>query len=558
MAVSGLVAGSCQPPSRGRGRRLLPPPLVALALLCLAGPGGWLAAPSPAQAQLCVRTPSCGFDLCKAPASAVPASYWGPELQAFDTGQLPTERDVTAFNEFLQLYSANPYFFAIDIRNGWAFTAMTWGVKIWDVRNGGSPIFWSYLDFTHFPVFNPSEQKTPLQDISLPPNVDTLGAVVGLGDVGLSIIDFTDKTHPVLLYQNAPGDGLSLHTATLPPTAPPQAQTHYAFMASNGAALPPGILIYDMDAAVGLSACLDTTPGDTCPGVYVGKITTNAAPVFLAGVDQFLAESYVSNSGVDIWDVTNPTSPVRKLTAVTDFGVHGIAMWKDAASGHYVLAARAVPNFASAPGAQYQLEILDVNCITSTCTDPPPVLSTYVDTSDSSPTANYLLTLSYSGATPFLYLGSDQTCGTPSAQREWLLDVSKPAAPHDITPPSGTSGGYWGWYYMSNNATGFNYVMPRRGKFWGQYFYRAAESIFDVHKRVVATAPTAAFSWNPQVVYPGTPVAFIDQSANFPTSWTWSFAPEGAPQMSVQPSPMDFGEVELAARRMSVESSKDP
>ncbi len=504
--------------------------LLTFGLLAVLGLSG---AARPAAAQTCNRFASCGFDACKTPATPVPQSFWG-ELQPVDTAPFGDSRDVTAFNEFTGFYSANPYYFAIDIQNGWAFTAMDYGVKVWNVAAGGKPVFQSYLTYQSFPSWNPAEEKTPIQDISLPKGVDTIGAIASIGDAGFAIIDFTNKSLPKLLYQNAPGDGSSVFSTTL-------GGTHYAFFAASGQQLiPPGVQIYNMDAAERYTGCRDSVPGDSCPGVYVGKLPLAngaPAPVLIAGADNFLAASYVSNVGVDIWDVTNPTNPVHKLNAINNFGVHGIALWKDPSSGHYLLAARAFPNFASPAGSPFQLQILDVNCITSTCTSAPPVLSTYTDTADTSATATYLLTLSFSGSTPFLYLGSDQSCGSPTPQREWLLDVSNPRAPRDITPPSNAAGGYWGWYYMSNTATGFNYIMPRHGKFWGQYFYRTAESLFDVHQHVGAVAPSAAFTWSPSQIYPGTPVSFTDQSSGVPTSWSWTFSPDGSPSTSAAQNP---------------------
>jgi PKD repeat protein len=507
----------------------------------------------PVAAQTCPnpRFPTCGYDCAKTPAAPVPRSFWG-QLQPVDTAPYPDNRDETGFDEFTGYYSANPYYFSIDIQNGWAFTAMDYGVKVWNVSAGGKPVFQSYLTYQSFPYWNPSEQKTPIQDVSLPPGVDTVGALAGIGDTGLTIVDFTNKSMPKLLYQNAYGDGFSVVAETL-------GGTHYAFFASNGEGLvPAGIQVYNMDQAEHYTGCRDNTPGDSCPGVYVGKIplaTGAAAPVLLAGVDHFIAGSYISNVGVDIWDVTNPTNPVHKLSAINNFGVHGIAMWKDPSSGHYLLAARAYPNFASPPGSKFQLQILDVNCITSTCTSVPQPVSTFPDTTDTSQTANYLLTFSLSGTTPFLYLGSDQSCGNPTAQREWLLDVSNPLSPQDITPPSTEAGGYWGWYYMSNTATGFNYIMPRHGKFSGQYFYRTAESLFDVHQRVGAVAPTAAFTWSPSQIYPGTAVSFSDQSSGVPNSWSWTFSPDGSPSTSSQQNPASVTFASAGTKSVSLQAS---
>jgi PKD repeat protein len=511
-------------------------PRLIPAVLAWSLAAGWVAlAPiASAQAQVCDKS-GCSWAQCAVGAKPVPSTYWaGGELQPLDQGSLPPERDVTAFYEYTGQYADNPYFFSIDIQNGWAFTGMDYGVKVWDI-SGGNPVQKAYLNYTQFPFWTAGEQKTPLQDVALPQGVDTVGVVGGISDTGLAIIDFSDKGNPKLVYQNAFQQVPAVYAATL-------GGVHYAFGATSG-----GLLIYNMDAAVrqGASApCReDYAPtGLTCPGVYVGK--AGSSPAYVAGVDQFVVTSYGSGSGFDIWDMSNPATPVHKLSGLTDRGVHGVAMWKDPGTGHYLLGARTVATFATAPGTPNQLFVLDVNCITGTCGG-APTLSTYVDLPDTAAqTASYFLSMSFSGNTPFLYLGSDETCGpTNVAQREWLLDVSNPSSPRDITAPSVGGAGYWGWYYMMN-PTGFNFVQPRKGKFWGQNFYRTAQSIFDVHKHVGAVAPTAAFSWNPQQVYPGTPVNFVDQSLGQPADglnwkgWTWTFAPDGSsPTGSNTPSP---------------------
>jgi PKD repeat protein len=522
-------------------------PRLASAVLAWILAAGWVAvaqialialiAPlAPAQAQVCDKT-GCAWNSCAVGAQGVPQARWG-ELQPLDAGALPPERDVTAFYEYTGQYSANPYYFSIDIQNGWAFTGMDYGVKVWDVT-GGTPVQKSYLSFSQFLFWTAGEQKTPLQDVALPQGVDTVAVVGGISDVGLSIIDYADKTQPRLVYQNAFQQVPAVYAATIPPGN----GVHYAFGATGG-----GLLIYNMDAATRLTTpCReDYAPGgpaSPCPSVFVGKVANS--PAYVAGVDQFVVTSYGSGAGFDIYDVSNPASPALKASGLRDRGVAGVAMWKDPGSGHYLLGARTVPTFATPVGTPNTLFVLDVNCITGTCGGSPPVLSTYVDLPDTAAqTASYFLTLSFSGNTPFLYLGSDETCGpTNVAQREWLLDVSNPSAPRDITPPSVGGLGYWGWYYMMN-PTGFNFVQPRKGKFWGQNFYRAAQSIFDVHKHVGAVAPTAGFSWNPQQqIYPGTPVNFVDQSLGQPADglnwhgWTWTFAPDGSPASSNTPSP---------------------
>src|SRR5262249_36483799 len=133
-----------------------------------------------------------------------------------------------------------PYFFSIDIQNGWAFTGMDYGVKVWDVT-GGKPVQKSYLSYLSFLFWTAGEQKTPLQDVALPQGVDTVGVVGGISDIGLAIIDFSDKNTPRLVYQNAFQQVPQVYAATI-------GGVHYAFGATSS-----GLLIYNMDAAVRLT-----------------------------------------------------------------------------------------------------------------------------------------------------------------------------------------------------------------------------------------------------------------------------------------------------------------
>ncbi|NJO55669.1 MAG: hypothetical protein HC834_04120 [Rhodospirillales bacterium] len=85
---------------------------------------------------------------------------------------------------------------------------------------------------------------------------------------------------------------------------------------------------------------------------------------------------------------------------------------------------------------------------------------------------------------------------------------------------------YWGWYYPKNN-TGLHNISPRRGEFNGNYFYRAAVGVLDVHKRgattgqpsITATASGAGPFWMDD------PITFT-ATTEFctPTSdgWDWS------------------------------------
>ncbi len=503
----------------GAGVHRLPVSIcLALAVAVLAAAG----APLPVVAQTCDRS-GCGWISCGTPATPAPSTYWGASLKPAEAS-IPIERDVTAFNEYTGAYSSNPYFFSIDIQNGWAFTAMDYGVKVWDIHSTPVPTSsTSYLNLNggFLNGGDPNENKTPIQDVSLPAGNDTLGAVVGQGKVGTTIIDFTNKSQPKAIYQSYDVEATAVYAANV-------AGTNYAFVGS--VQQPGGLLVYNMDAARRAPGCSEPIPGSSCPGIYVGTIGTRS-PSYVAGVDNFLVASSGASVGFDLWDVTNPGSPTLKLTGLTDRSVYGVAMWKSGST--YFLGAISGPNFAN-PSAPYQLGIYNVSCITGSCGGLTPVSSTIINVTIAT-TQSYFLTFSRSGAAAFLYIGSDQVCGVPTAQREWLFDVSNAAAPNDITPAPVGGAGYWGWYYRAN-TTGFNFLMPRKGKFNGQYFYRTAQSVFDVHQHVGQTAPLPDFSFSPNPAYLGSPVQFTDLSIGQPTSWSWTFQ-NGSPATALVQNP---------------------
>lgn len=499
---------------------------LLFALLVASGLSG-----SQALAQNCPGDGGCGFMSCKTPARPAPQSLWG-ELEPVDSGTIAPARDNTDFNEFTSSYGvANPLWMSLDIDSGYLYSVISHGFQVWDIRSTpATPVSIKTISAPSTFLFWPQgELKVPLRDI----DVDgTLGAIAGQSDIGITIWDFADRTNPKLLYQNSGYLGNQVYATTI-------GNQQYAFFATepsgaHPASRPGGLLVYNMTRARAVSPtvpCLDDFLG-SCPGVYVGKVAARTQVRYVDGVDNYVALGTGPVASVEIWDVANPAAPVQKLAGLS--GVYGVAMWKS--GGRHYLAVRT--DFAGS--------IYDVSCITgSSCTIGSPIWSMPMPGG----TEELYVTYSSSAGRPFLYFGSDNACGSvaPDPQREFLVDVSVPSQAHDITPPQkvslgGQQTGYWDYYYR-RNPTGFNRVMPRMGKFENEYFYRAAHSILDIHKRTGGIAPVADFDWSPANVYPGTAVTFNDLSSGAPTSWAWSFLPDGNPSGSSveNPTGVTFG-----------------
>ncbi|HBL32031.1 MAG TPA: hypothetical protein DD490_34850, partial [Acidobacteria bacterium] len=343
-------------------------------------------------------------------------------------------------------------------------------------------------------------------------------AVACISNNGLLVFDTRNKQFPRLMYQDDSKEGTQVWATTYNNTA-------YAFFAATD----QRVLIYNLTAAQNLAAtgCLDNSPTSIlCKDpqnnrVYVGKISTQSGAAYLHGAGDHLAISQ-GFLGIEIWRVNDPANPLR-VAKFTPPGISaGVALWQDGPK-HY-LAVVQVANVSP-----HNVNIYDVSCITGTGTCTPTLVKTFVATYDA-PSTILFVTFSRRSGTPYLYLGNeDQFSGGP--QREFLLDVTDPTAPVDVTPHVHT-GGYWGWYY-AGNSTGFNWVMPRTAKFHGNHLYRAAFSLFDIHEFRGNVPPAASFSVGTQSpdgrFYSGDPITFTDHSTGFPTSWTWTFLPDGTP-----------------------------
>ncbi len=435
------------------------------------------------------------WDPSKTPARAVPQDRWG----ALEPKGIAGDR--TGFKYHSDPKQNDPFYFAVDIEEGFLFVPTGRGLQIYDTRtNPAEPSLMGYAYGPHpttqgmgglMPVWQHSDEDFFLKDIDAPPGVHDVVAVAAEAQ-GFLVWNTSNKTSPTVHYQDEGILPTAVYSASI-------GGNLYSFAATDR-----GVYVYDLTAAKRHARCLDTSPAlMPCTGVYKGKAGAIGGSTTIDGVGNFLAVGRY-DAGFEIWNVSNPTAPVRVMTG--GGAAIGVAMWQVGSS--YYLAS-----------AQYgKLRIYNVSCIASGACNPPAALAALDVPNGTPPLSN--VTFSWSNSTPFLHVGGDDTFSC-SAQREYLFNVSNPASPEDVTPKT-HPGGYWGWYY-EGCSPGMNWVSPRMGKFYGDHFYRAAYSILDVHKLVGAQAPAANFSWSPAEVYPDTPVTFNDASTGQPTQWTWSF-----------------------------------
>ena len=417
-------------------------------------------------------------------------------------------------------------FYALDIENGILFAATGQGLEIVNVRNGPTATEASYIYGSHQSGAFPGWQFAGDADwfvryLDAPagnPNILALSMDLQ----GFAIINTANPATPVVAYH---GRGNTVSTAQVHSVR--AAGTDWAYAVN----LDSQVVRFNLTAASTLSGCLELVPGTVCPGVYKGLVSSMGSGwLTLDGTGNFLATGKwigAAAGPVKIWSLTDPAIPVPVLQI--DGDAMGVAMWQ---SGSSYYLARVDP--------AKKLWIHDVSCIAAGgfCSSAPVVWSKQL----TAPLPLTHVTASQAGGRSYLYVGGDDL-GSCVAQREYLFDVTTPAtASQDDLTPKINPAGYWGWYYH-DCPTGFMLVGPRIGQVYtsanGTHLYRAANSILDAHSVAVQVTPppppVAGFSFAPtEMIYPGMPVQFTDESSGTPNQWNWTF-PDGTPASSPPP-----------------------
>lgn len=539
-----------------------------------------LALPPPAAAQIL-----CQWTEEKTPADPPPGNLWNALEPAYTEGSLeagcegqfgsPTceGRDTTFYSRALSPWFGTPYWQSIDIKQGYAFLATSLGFQIWNL-NGSmaeSPDRLAYKDIRTFaPVNTGTDPHQYFQVMDMEASDDgNLAAVTGGYSTGMLIIDTgppNGKVNPVVLYQDpateTPGraGGGGVHVQTIGGRV-------YGFLASGGATSQPntrGLWAYDMTRAEELSipgGCIDlqpTAPNPTCVGVFKGRYSTQRlSHVDGAGDDDnghFVvasggAEHGQENSGFTVWKVDNPAVPVQVLSGHSGSRIDGVALWQEGTKFFLALANRGPFGAASAPKGQ----MYDVTCIkTGTCGSLPS-LPLY-----EFPLAGYtpgfvahdsvVQDSTDGGGGKWVYFGFREGQGAQGLQMDWLFNVTGLSAsnpPDEITGGNPQNGnvpqptmqvgnpaitvGYWSYMYHCH-PSGTAFYQGRGGTFWGNRFYRAGHSIFDIHRQR-NVSPTITVT-GPATGYTGDPETFNATASNCtPTAGGWSWTASGGGQV---------------------------
>lgn len=491
------------------------------------------------------------------PAVPVPEFAGGVRLWP-DSGFQPAEttidrlRDSTAYNGFqlLGAPSGGPndleFFNAVDILadggTTYLYTAYNSGWQIWNITGSlaDSPLRVSFRDGwrNDFHLFQtlPTELYFLIWDISVidPPGSpgDTLVGVAGTEPVGFSIWDAEDKTDPHQIYQNTGHqNGYQVDTANINGRS-------YAFVASGS-----GVEIYDMTRAREVGPCFeDTGTGTTCGGgnpVYRGSLTpwpwgrTRYVDVMSVGGRDFIAlsDSFVSNPlGVEVREILDPStgSSVQRIHGLHTIS-YGVSLF-DYAGDQYLAAI----NFD-------EINIYNLNNCLTTGTG-----CNFSNLESTTPTVALqdfaFLQYSESNGAPYLYQGFHTLCSQPptnsDSNLEHLLDLSGLATGGPVVEIVGESYNdpghvapqrrlnYWTSYY-DQATTGFSLVAGKHGMFNGQYFYRAAQGVLDIHKNGSVAVPTSTVTATSSDRWLSSPT--VQEWVNFSgtcsngngSGWTW-------------------------------------
>ena len=447
---------------------------------------------------------------------------WPDNLQPVEplATALPAERDSTQYSGFERPGQSGglEFFYDLDIEEDptgtYLYMVYNAGFQIWDIDGAlaTTPQLLSQRDgwlgdFDEFedPVTEFYFKIWDIDAINPPASSATLVALPGELPIGLTIWDAADKSNPIQLYQDTGKVGLQVAAANI-------GGRSYVFYGANN-----GISVYDMTRAREIGPCFESTSTATnfCGGnsnpVWRGLL--NPWPwgraEYLAVLEteiggqtrHFIAVSdgtAASALGTAIREITNAASlPPTATTIVEDLSTFsfGVDLF-EVNDRHYL----AVVNL-------FDLEIHDVTaCLASSPGCSLAIPEVDLETAGNPLPAAQYVTFSESNGRPFLYKTSHSLCSRPPSTSdpdpEYLLDLSGLGAKGTVVDirgeeyldPNHTNPqrriDYFTSYY-DQSTDGFSAFSSHGGVFHGIYFYRASQSMFDIHEWTGDVAPSA-------------------------------------------------------------------
>jgi len=483
---------------------------------------------------------SCGWTPDKTPSRAADPDLWNG-LEPTEVDGLPSDRDTTFFDLNGSFSHTRPLWKSLDAEGGFIFAGYNLGLHVFNAQgaNAASPAKAGTFQVESLPILfrNPHDYFL-VTDVDLPDGENHLAVMTGWDAIGMAVFDTSNKSKPRLIYQDGGTSGTKYGQGVY---ATKINGKYYGFLAAQrpGVSNHAGIWMYDLTRAqeVGATvACSETLPAanPACAGVFVRKLSSDNMS-HVDGSGNFVVFSGGSGgpTGLEIWNVGNPSSPTQRLTGLSDRRVDGVAMWEQGANVYLAATLRRDKTHVD------EARIYDVSCIKTTCAGNPLNGAPLYDfpTPGGGLSARMSASVSHNNGSPYLYVGRANSYVNEGLQAEWLLDVSNPASPAEVAggdPRNGNLGqptitfegqqvGYWSWYYACH-PSGSNSFEPADGRLMNGYFYRAGSSILDVHKlkdvtpRIQVTAATAS-------TYQDTPVGMTAQAFNCtpnPSGWSWN------------------------------------
>ncbi len=422
------------------------------------------------------------------------------------------------------------FYWALDIvedpTGTYLYMAYNSGFQVWDLSGpfAAAPRLLSQRDGWRgdFHRFEPplTEYYFKIWDIAAidPPGApgETFVALPGQPSVGPTIWDVSRKSEPVQLYQDLGKISLQVAAANV-------GGRSYALHATTS-----GIEVYDMTRAREVGPCFENTAtavnrcGGNADPVWRGRLgpwpwgraqfvdvleveVAGRTRHFVAVSDEFIFKPL----GVEIREITEAGGLPPASVAVVDglspltsgvdlFTIPGRTGGRDR---HYLAAVN-----------RSALEIYDVTACLAPASAPGDRCAldaahrVYGEPLGYLPSSAYLQ-FSESHGRPFLYQGFHSLCSRPpkvgEGNIEHLLDLSGLATGGPVVDvrgeayldPSHASPrrriDYWSSYYDQSTG-GFSTFAPHEGRFHGAYFYRAAQTVFDVHRWIEPEPPPPA------------------------------------------------------------------